>query len=70
MDDSIPERVRVGDEHPRMTDGKDVHFVSDDFVDNPIGTAEGLAEIVGIRRNRIKAFKRNVVTGLGMILHL
>ena len=70
MDDSIPECVRIGDEHPRMADGENVHFVSDNFVDDPIGTAEGLAEIVGVRRDRVEAFKRNVVTGLGMILHL
>ena len=51
-----------------MADGENVYFVSDDFVDNPIGAAEGLAEIIGVRRNRVKAFKRNVVTGLGMVL--
>ena len=70
MSCSIPECVCIGDEHPRMADGENMHFVSDDFVDNPIGTAEGLAEIVSIRRDCVKAFKRNVITGLGMILHL
>ena len=53
-----------------MADGKDMYLVSNDFVHDPIGTAESLAEIVSIRRDRVKSFKRNVVTGPGMILHL
>ena len=70
MDDSIPECVCIGDEHPRMADGENMHFVSDDFVDDPIGAAEDLTEIVGVWRDRVKAVKRNVVTRLGMVLHL
>ena len=51
-----------------MADGENMHFVSDDFVDNPIGTAEGLEEIVSVRRDSIEAFKRDAVAGLGVIL--
>ena len=53
-----------------MADGKDMYLVSNDFVHNPVGTAEGLAEIGGVRRNRVEAFKRNAVAGEGMVLHL
>ena len=51
-----------------MADGKDMYLVSNDFVHDPVGTAEGLAEIVGIRRDCVKAFKWNAVAGLGVIL--
>ena len=64
---SVPVGVGARYEHPRMADGENVYLVVDDFVHDAIGTAEGLTEFVGVRRDRVEAFKRNAIAGEGMI---
>ena len=64
---SVPVGVGARYEHSRMADGENVYLVADDFVHDAIGTAEGLAEFVGVRRDRVEAFNRNAIAGEGMI---
>ena len=64
---SVPVGVGARYEHPRMADGENVYLVVDDFVHDAIGTAEGLTEFVGVRRDCVEAFKRNDIAGEGMI---
>lgn len=51
-----------------MADGENVYLVADDFVHDPIGAAKGLAEIIGVRRDCVEAFKGDAVAGLGVVL--
>ena len=66
----VPVGVGAGNEHPRMANGENVYFVTDDFVHDAVGAAEGLAEFVGVRWDCLETFERNASAGMGEVLKL
>ena len=44
-----------------------MYLVADDFVDDAIGTTEGLAEFVDVRRDCIETFERNAGAAAGIV---